>query len=72
MSVSVVYGVSHLPLHQSAVILLFELVIGAVSSLWLTDEVITYAEWLGGSLIVSAAYQTARTASKAELRPRLD
>lgn len=60
MSVSVTYGVSRLPLHQSAVILLFELVAGTISSLWLTDEVITLGEWVGGALIVSAAFFTAK------------
>ena len=62
MTVSVSYGVSNLPVHQSAVILLFELVIGALSSLWLTDEIIALAEWVGGALIVAAAYLTARSA----------
>ena len=33
MTVSVIYGVSHMPVHRSAVILLFELIVGAVGSL---------------------------------------
>jgi drug/metabolite transporter (DMT)-like permease len=60
MTLSVLYGVSHMPVHRSAVILLFELVIGAVSSLLLTDEVVLYREWLGGFMIVTAAYMAAR------------
>jgi drug/metabolite transporter (DMT)-like permease len=59
MTVTVIYGVTHMPLHRSAVILLFELVVGAVSTLLLTDEQILPREWLGGGLILMAAYLTA-------------
>jgi drug/metabolite transporter (DMT)-like permease len=59
MSLAVVYGVTRMPVHRSAVILLFELVVGAVSSLLLTDEVILMREWLGGGLIIVAAYVAA-------------
>lgn len=60
MTLSVVNGVTHMPVHRSAVILLFELVIGAVSALILTNEVILLREWIGGSLVVLAAYLSAR------------
>ncbi len=60
MTLSVLYGVSRMPVHRSAVILLFELVIGAVSALLLTDEVVLLREWIGGAMIVSAAYLAAR------------
>jgi len=60
MTLSVLYGVTRMPVHRSAVILLFELVIGAVSSLLLTDEVVLLREWLGGFMIVTAAYMAAR------------
>jgi len=56
MTLAVIYGVSHMPVHRSAVILLFELVVGAVSSLLLTDERLLLQEWLGGGLILIAAY----------------
>jgi len=59
MSLSVLYGVTRMPVHRSAVILLFELVVGAVSALLLTDEVILVREWIGGGLIVIAAYMAA-------------
>jgi drug/metabolite transporter (DMT)-like permease len=59
MTVAVIHGVSHMPVHRSAVILLFELVVGAVSSLLLTDEHVRYQEWLGGALILTAAYLAA-------------
>jgi drug/metabolite transporter (DMT)-like permease len=59
MTITVIYGVSHMPVHRSAVILLFELVIGAASSLLLTEERVLLQEWLGGALIVMAAYLAA-------------
>lgn len=55
MTLAVLYGVTNMPLHRSAVILLFELVVGAVSALLLTDEVVLPKEWLGGAMIVAAA-----------------
>ena len=59
MTLTVLYGVTHMPVHRSAVILLFELVVGAVSAQLLTDEVVLYREWLGGFMIVTAAYMAA-------------
>lgn len=63
---AVVYGVSNMPVHRSAVIMLFELVAGALSSQWLTDEVVTSVEWLGGGLIVLGAYLSARSVGNGE------
>jgi len=62
MSYTVQYGVTHMPVHRSSVILLFELVAGAVSSLLLTQEIISIQEWVGGGLIICAAYLSARSA----------
>ena len=59
-TLAVVYGVARMPVHRSATILLFELVVGAVSSQWLTDEIVTTVEWFGGGLIVLAAYLSVR------------
>jgi drug/metabolite transporter (DMT)-like permease len=59
MNIGVVYGVSNMPVHRSAVIMLFEVVVGAVSSIALTNEVIHLREWVGGSLVILAAYLTA-------------
>ncbi len=67
---TVVYGVSHMPVHRSAIIMLFELVAGAVSSQWLTDEVVTMTEWLGGALIVLGAWFAARGAAEAMQQER--
>lgn len=60
-TLSVVYGVARLPVHRSATILLFELVAGALSAQWLTDEIVTNLEWFGGGLIVLGAYLSVRT-----------
>ena len=59
-TLATVYGVAKLPIHRSATILLFELVAGAISSQWLTDEIVTTMEWCGGGLIVMAAYLSVR------------
>lgn len=60
MTLAVQYGVTHMPVHRSAVILLFEIVVGAASAQLLTDETLLLREWLGGLLIMVAAYLSAR------------
>ena len=60
MTVLVQYGVTHMPVHRSAVIALVELVAGALSQQLLTDEVVTLREWIGGGLILLGAYLSAR------------
>ena len=59
MTLLVQYGVSSMPVHRSAIILLFELVAGAISQQLLTDESMTLVEWGGGGLVVVAAVLTA-------------
>ena len=59
MNIAVVYGVSNMPVHRSAIILLFEIVVGAISSILLTNEIIQLREWIGGALVILAAYLTA-------------
>jgi len=54
MNLAVSYGVTHLPVQQSAVILLFEVVVGAVSAYLLIGETMGLREWVGGGLILSA------------------
>jgi drug/metabolite transporter (DMT)-like permease len=66
MTLSVLYGVTRMPLHRSAVILLFELVAGAISAILLTDETVLPKEWLGGFLVVTAAALAARIHAKDE------
>lgn len=57
---AVQYGVSRLPVQRSALILLFELVAGVASAQWLSDEVVRPIEWVGGTLILFAAWFTVR------------
>ena len=59
MTYTAQYGVTHLPVHRSAVIFLFEIIVGAVSAALLANESITLREWLGGALVVLAAWFTA-------------
>lgn len=54
-TLAVTYGVTHMPVQRSAVIMLFELIVGAASAWWLAGEVISVQEWLGGMLILTAA-----------------
>jgi drug/metabolite transporter (DMT)-like permease len=60
----VVYGVTHMPVHRSAVILLFEVVAASVSTYALTSERLSLREWLGGAVVVVAAYLSARRQSR--------
>jgi drug/metabolite transporter (DMT)-like permease len=55
-TVALQYGVTHMPVQRSAVILLFELVAGAVSSMWLAGEILEYRDYAGGFMIIMAAY----------------
>lgn len=61
MTFTVQYGVTHMPVHRSSIILLFELVAAAVSSQWLSNEQIMPTEWLGGAFILLAGYLSARS-----------
>ncbi|MDO8705684.1 MAG: DMT family transporter [Sulfuricaulis sp.] len=63
MTLLVQYGVTHMPVHRSAVLALIELVAGAIAQQLLTDEVVTLREWVGGGLIVVGAYLSARASS---------
>lgn len=60
MTLAVVYGMTHMPAHRAAVVLLFELVVGAASAQWLTDEIVKPQEWAGGVLILLAGWFAAR------------
>lgn len=64
MTVSVLYGLARMPVYRSAVLMLFELIVAAVSAWLLTEEIMTASEWLGGALIIAAAYGVARLAKK--------
>lgn len=63
MTVLVQYGVTHLPVHRSAVLALVELVAGALSQQLLTDETVSLREWIGGALILLGAYLSAKAST---------
>lgn len=60
ITTSVLYGLSHMPVSRSSVIMLFELVAGSASAALLTSEVILPQEWLGGAFILLSALLSAR------------
>ncbi|MEX2516400.1 MAG: DMT family transporter [Gammaproteobacteria bacterium] len=60
MTFTAQYGVTYLPIYHSAILFLFEVVAGAVSAWLLTSEVVTVHEWVGGSLVMLAAWLSAR------------
>ncbi len=53
-TLAVIYGVSHMPVRRSAVILLVEIPVGALSAWWLAGEQLSLREWAGGGMIVLA------------------
>ena len=64
MTWAVIYGVTHMPVHRSAVIMLFEVVVAAVSAQILTNEVVQTQEWIGGAMILAAALLATRSHAK--------
>ena len=60
MTLALQYGVTHMPVYRSSIILIFELVVGSISAQLLTDEVVLLKEWIGGGIIVLSAYLSAR------------
>lgn len=50
----VFYAVVQMPAIRAIVIMLFELIVGAISSHWLAGESMSAQEWIGGILIVAA------------------
>ncbi len=53
-TLAVIYGVSHMPVQRSSVILLLEILVGALSAWLLAGENMNLREWMGGLLIVLA------------------
>ncbi len=54
-SFAVQYGVTHLSANHAVVLFQFELVIAAISSYFLANEVMELRDWLGAALIISAS-----------------
>ena len=50
------YGLTHTPANQAIVILLFELVVAAVSAYFLVNEHLGLRDWVGGAMIVAASF----------------
>lgn len=50
------YGLTHTPANQAIVILLFELVVAAVSAYFLVNEHLGLRDWIGGAMIVAASF----------------
>ncbi|MHB1115729.1 DMT family transporter [Sideroxydans sp.] len=59
-SFAVQYGVTHIPANRAVVLFLFELVVAALASWVLADEMMTMREWIGAALIVSATLLSSR------------
>jgi drug/metabolite transporter (DMT)-like permease len=59
-TIAVQFGTTRLPVQRSAVVMLFELVVGALSSAWLAGEYTGAREWVGGFLIAAAGLAAAR------------
>lgn len=55
------FGITHVPVTKASVLFMFELVVAAVASYYLTDETLSLREWLGGGLIIIAALFAAIT-----------
>ena len=68
MTIAVLYGVAKMPVYRSSVIMLFELIVAAIAAWWLTNEVMTLQEWMGGALILIAGYGVTHVETKTEIR----
>lgn len=53
------FGVTHMKAQKSAVILLFELVVGGVSAAMIAGELLSLREFIGGGIILVAGYLVA-------------
>ena len=60
MTLSVQYGITHMPVYRSAIILLFEIIVTAVSAYWLINETMNQREWVGGIMVGMSAWFIAR------------
>lgn len=62
VNIAVQYGLSRVSANRAIVIYLFELVVTAVSTWLLADELLTLKEWCGGAMIVGAGLMSERCA----------
>jgi len=54
-TIFVQYGITYIPVTKASVLFMFELVVAAVTSYFLTDETLSAREWFGGALIIVAS-----------------
>ncbi len=54
-TIAMQYGLSHTPANRAIVILLFELIVVAITSYYWAKEMLSIREWLGGAMIVAAS-----------------
>lgn len=59
---TVIYGVTHMPVQTSGVLLLAEIVAGGISAWWIAGETLSQSGWIGGGLIMISAAMAARYA----------
>ncbi len=57
---AVQYGLAHIPPNRGIIILLFELIVVAVTGVWWANEIIEINEWIGGAMILAATLVTAK------------
>lgn len=50
------YGVTHFEAGRASVIIIMELVTAVITAAWWAGETMSAIEWLGGTLILSAAF----------------
>ena len=60
MSFSIQYGLARMPANRAIVILLFELVVGALAAYFLAGESLRAQDWIGGAFIVAACLASGR------------
>jgi drug/metabolite transporter (DMT)-like permease len=58
-TLALIYGVTHMPAQRSSVIMLFEILVGALTAWWLAGELLGTREWLGGMMIIAAGLVSA-------------
>lgn len=66
MTMAVQYGVTHMPVYRSAIILIFEILVTTVTVYWWAGENMTMIEWIGGGMVAISAWLIARTGVDSE------
>jgi drug/metabolite transporter (DMT)-like permease len=64
VNLAVQYGLTRVSANRAIVIYLFELVVTAVSSWLLADELLSFREWCGGAMIISAGLLSGRCSAE--------